>query len=289
MASRTTVAARSVATAILALVTGCTSPDANAPNMYATPSVPVCDKATLATRAPGRWTVGTGKRVTAPWFLADRPQSGQGFESAVAYAVAERLGFTAADVTWTRVDAEEALAAGPKPFDVAIDRFVQTPARKKHVDMSTWYYLDRQAVVALRTSGFADAGSLAELRGARLGAAAGSTGLLAATDLVRPTHAPTTFDEVDDARRALFRHQLDGVVVDLPAAFALVRERPGDLVLVGQLPRTGVPAQFGLVLAKSSPLTVCVRKAVDELRADGSLLVLEKQWLVRTAGVPELS
>ena len=285
MASRTAAAT----TVLLTLLAGCSGPAPGTPNVYATPSTPVCTKQTLTTRTPGRWTVGTSPRAAAPWFSAGRPENGRGFESAVAYAVAERLGFAAAEVSWTRVPADEAVTAGAKPFDVGIDLFAHSRERKKLVDMSSWYYLDRQAVVALKGSAFAAADTLAELRNARLGARSGSTGALAAATVVQPATAARLFDDVDDARRALWRRQLDGVVVDLPQAFAMAAAQPDGLVVVGQLPRVGVPDQFGLVLEKGSPLTPCVRKAVDDLRVDGTLLVLEKQWLVEAAGVPELA
>jgi polar amino acid transport system substrate-binding protein len=289
MVSRTTTVGTGAAGAVLLLLAGCAEPRAGAVSVYATPSVPVCTKQTVATRTPGRLTIGTGDPAVAPWFSRNRPENGTGFESAVAYAVADRLGFAAAEVSWVRVDAKDAVTAGTKPFDVGIDMFAHSPERKKLVEMSSWYYLDRQAVVTLRTSAFADVDTVAALREARLGVLAASTGALAAGDLIRPTGAPRPFDEIDDARRALWRKEIDGIVVDLPSAFAMVAGKPDGLVVAGQLPRVGVPEQFGLVMAKGSALKPCVKKAVDDLRADGTLLDLEKQWLVRAAGVPELT
>ncbi len=289
MVSRTTTVVTGTAGAVLVLLAGCAEPRAGAVSVYATPSVPVCTKQTVVTRTPGRLTIGTGDPAAAPWFSKNRPENGNGFESAVAYAVADRLGFAADEVTWVRVDAQDAVTDGAKPFDVGIDMFAHSPERKKLVDMSSWYYLDRQAVVTLRTSAFTDVETVAALRDARLGVLAASTGQPAAADLIRPTVAPRIFDELDDARRALWRKEIDGIVVDLTSAFAMVAAKPDGLVVVGQLPRIGVPQQFGLVMAKGSALKPCVKKAVDDLRADGTLLDLEKQWLVRAAGVPELS
>jgi polar amino acid transport system substrate-binding protein len=61
-------------------------------------------------------------------------------------------------------------------------------------------------------------------------------------------------------------------------------------VIVGQLPaRTGTEDQFGMVLAKGSPITPCVSAAVDALRDDGTLDKLEKQWLTGTDGAPILT
>jgi polar amino acid transport system substrate-binding protein len=288
MASRTPVALGAAGT-LLALLAGCASyGGGRSTAVKASPSAAACVKDVLSTRTAGRLTVGTGDPATAPWFSANKPQNGEGFESAVAYAVAGRLGFAAADVTWIRVDADDATGAGPKPFDVGIDLFAHTPERKKLVDMSSWYYLDRQAVVTLKDSPFAHATTIAALRQARLGARTGTTGVLAATELIRPAAPPQTFDSRDDATRALQTGRIDALVTDLPAAFAMTAGGPQGPVIAGQLPRVGVPDQFGLVLEKDSPLTVCVRKAVDGLREDGTLLMLEKQWLARATGVPEL-
>jgi polar amino acid transport system substrate-binding protein len=288
MASRVTVTAIGAATTLLSLLTGCAGPAPGGPNVYASPTVPICTKQTLDTLSPGHLTVATGPRPAAPWFSGP-PTGGRGFESAVTYAVAERLGFPATDVRWITVSDSEALAAGPKPFDVAVDLFAHSPARKKLVDMSSWYYLDRQAVVVLATSSFADAGSIAGLRAARLGARTGSTGQIAIAELIKPSEAPRFYDRADDVSQALWRRQIDGLVVDLPAAFAMVAARPEGLALAGQLPRVGVPDQFGLVMAKGSSLRPCVKKAVDDLRVDGTLLDLEHHWLMTETKVPELS
>ena len=289
MVSRTTTVVTGAVGTVLVLLAGCAQPRAGAVSVYATPTVPVCTKQTVVTRTPGRLTIATGDPAVAPWFSQNRPDNGNGFESAVAYAVADRLGFAAADVSWVRVDAQDVLTGGAEPFDVAIDMFAHSPERKKLVDLSSWYYLDRQAVVTLRTSAYSGVDTLAALRDARLGVLAGSTGQLAAADLIRPTSAPRSFDELDEARRSLWRKEIDGIVVDLPSAFAMVAAKPDGLVVAGQLPRIGVPQQFGLVMAKGSALKPCVKKAVDDLRADGTLLDLEKQWLVRAARVPELT
>lgn len=77
-------------------------------------------------------------------------------------------------------------------------------------------------------------------------------------------------------------------MVDLPTAFYMTAAELDGGLIVGQLPQVGVPEQFGIVLDKDSPLTECVSEAVDQLRQDGTLAVLEKTWLAGTGGAPEL-
>ena len=87
---------------------------------------------------------------------------------------------------------------------------------------------------------------------------------------------------------ALKNGQIDALVIDLPTAFYMTAAQLDNGKIVGQLPTAdGTPEQFGLVLDKGSPLTTCVSKAVDALRADGTLDELVEQWLSQ-GGAPVL-
>jgi polar amino acid transport system substrate-binding protein len=291
MVRRDTAAALGSAALLLAALAGCApagngSPSAGA---SASPSANPCPPGALPTRTPGKLTVGTDNPAYEPWFSGNKPENGKGFESAVAYAVADRLGYPAANVTWTRVTFNNAIAPGPKTFDVDINQFSITAERRQAVDFSSPYYLVRQTVITLKASKIAGARTVAELKNARLGAQVGTTSYQAITDLIKPGPKPLVYNSNDDARAALQNRQIDGLVVDLPTAFYMTAAQLDGGVIVGQLPQVGVPEQFGMVLDKDSPLTSCVSAAVDQLRQDGTLAVLEKQWLAGTGGAPELS
>ena len=192
-------------------------------------------------------------------------------------------------MTWVSVTFNNAIAPGPKTFDFDINEFSITDDRKKAVDFSSPYYLVRQTVITTKGSKIASAKSIADLQSAKLGAQVGTTSYQAITDLIKPTTKPSVFNNNDDAKAALVNGTVDGIVVDLPTAFYMTGAELKDGVIVGQLPQVGVPEQFGLVLDKGSPLTGCVSTAVDQLRQDGTLAVLEKTWLASTGGAPELS
>jgi polar amino acid transport system substrate-binding protein len=97
------------------------------------------------------------------------------------------------------------------------------------------------------------------------------------------------FNNNDDAKAALDNGQIDGLVLDLPTAFA-VQAQMTDGVIVGQLPAgTENAEQFGIVLDKGSALTACVSRAVDELDADGDLPRLQQEWLDSAGNAPVLS
>ncbi|GAB7052231.1 ABC transporter substrate-binding protein [Catenuloplanes indicus JCM 9534] len=248
-----------------------------------------CDPASLKTLTAGKLTIGTDQPAYEPWFSDDKPESGEGFESAVAYAVATELGYTKENVVWTRVRFDSAIAPGPKTFDIDINQFSITEERRKAVDFSSPYYLVRQAIVAKNSSPVAGVTDLAGLKDAKLGAQVGTTSYQVITDLVKPSQQAQVFNSNDDAKQALENGTIDGLVVDLPTAFYMTAAELTDAKIVGQMPQVGVPEQFGIVLDQGSPLTGCVSQAVDALRTDGTLTTLEKQWLAQVAGAPELS
>lgn len=291
-ATRICVAALSV----LALAAACAPEDAAPPAASATgtasgsPTADSCAKEQLQLVTPGTFTVGTDKPAYAPWFVDDDPSNGKGFESAVAYAVADKLGFSTSEVTWIVVPFTNAYAPGPKKFDVDINQVSISEQRKKAVDFSSGYYEVAQTVISIKGSKIDGATSIAALKEARLGAQVGTTSYNAITEQVQPSIKPRVYDTNDLAVQALQNKQVDGIVVDLPTAFYITAAQLEDGVIVGQLPPgTGTPEQFGLVLAKDSPLTSCVSQAVDALKSDGTLEKLETEWLAGTDGAPVLS
>lgn len=252
----------------------------------ASSSADACSKDSLTTLTKGVFTFGTDQPAYPPWFVDDDPANGKGFESAVAYAVADKLGYAKDDVKWVRVPFNAAIAPGPKTFDANLNEFSITDERKQAVDFSSPYFDVTQAVVAVKTSPAAKAKSLADLKGLKLGAQVGTTSYTAAAAL-NPNVA--VFNNNDDAKAALSNGQIDALVLDLPTAFEVQSELT-DGVIVGQLPNSGEkPEQFGIVLDKGSPLTACVSKAVDELNQNGELSKLQKTWLADAGAAPMLS
>ncbi len=284
-----------LATAVLAVSTAlaaCAPADQDAAGSSGGSASPAssasCGKDSLPLVSTGKFTVGTDDPAYEPWFVDNNPSNGKGFESAVAYAVAKQLGFAPSEVTWVKVPFTSAYAPGKKKFDVDINQVSITSARKQAVDFSSGYYTVAQAVVTTKGSSIAKATSVAALKNAKLGAQVGTTSYQAITDQIKPAKAGAAYDTNDLAVEALKNHQLDGIVVDLPTAFYMASAQLDDGLIVGQLPSPGsAPDQFGMVLAKGSPLTACVSQAVDALRADGTLAKLQDQWLTG-AGAPLL-
>ncbi len=242
----------------------------------------------LQTLTPGKLTIGTGLPAYEPWVVGDAPESGEGFEAAVAYAVAEQLGFAPEDVIWVRTTFDEAIAPGAKNFDFNLQQYSITEERKAAIDFSSPYYNTAQAVITIAGSPAANAKSLADLQGLLIGAATGTTSLAAIEDIIKPTAGAQAFNSNDDAKAALATGQVDAIVVDLPTALYLTAvELDGGLIL-GQLEGAQSGDSFGLVLDKGSPLTTAVTAAVDALRDNGKLAELEKTWLSDFVGAPIL-
>lgn len=254
-----------------------------------TPDSASASEGSLKTVTPGKLTIATGEPAYSPWVENNDPASGKGFEAAVAYAVAGKLGFANADVVWVRSTFDAAVAPGAKDWDFNLQQFSITEERRNAVDFSSPYYTTAQAVVTLKGSPVSGATTVAELKGALLGAQTGTTSHRMLTETVAPTTAPSVFNNSQDTVQALKGGQVDAIVVDLPTALYLVAAELDGGVVVGQFADTSGGDQFGLVLPKGSALTAAVTGAVDALRADGTLDSLTKTWLSETVNVPVLS
>ncbi|MGC4153538.1 MAG: ABC transporter substrate-binding protein [Propionicimonas sp.] len=241
------------------------------------------------TFTPGKLTIATGNPAYSPWVENDAPESGEGFEAAVSYAVAEKLGFAKEDVVWVRTTFEEATTPGPKEWDLNIQQFSITEERKQAVDFSSSYYTTAQAVLTYEGSPLAGATTLAELKEGTLGAMVGTTSLSALEQQIAPTTPADIFNTNADLAQALKNKQVDAIVVDLPTALYLAAVEIDGGKIIGQLADATGGDQFGFVLPKGSALTAPVSEAVDVLAADGTLGALEQQWLSESISVPVLS
>jgi polar amino acid transport system substrate-binding protein len=249
-----------------------------------------CAKERLRLINPGQLTIGTDKPAYEPWYKNDDPADGQGFEAAVAYAIAEDLGFRRDEVKWTVVHFNDSYTPGHKKFDFDINQISITPDRARNVTFSNGYYTVNQAVVALKSSSIANVETIRDLRHARLGSQVGTTSLSFINQVVRPAIKPVAFPDTDGAKRAMSASRVDGIVTDLPTAFYLTAAEIDGSKIVGQFePQGGSTEQFGLLFEKNNPLVGCVNQALTELRNTGQLQRLEDTWLAESAGAPRLS
>jgi len=272
------------------------------PAVAPSPSPDPCAPANLKLVTAGTLTIGTDNPAyppyfapreggnTPPWegdFVGD-PTTGEGFESAVAYAVADKLGFAKDKVAWIAVKFDNSYAPGPKAFDFYVAQVSYKPERSQTADLSDGYYFVNQAVVTLTSSPLAKATTLSELAAYKFGAQAGTTSYDTIVNTIKPTKDPAVFDSNDAAITALKNKQIEGIVVDLPTAFFMTAVQLDSGLIVGQFRApTGSDAEhFSMVLAKDSSLTACVNQALAALKADGALDQITTTWLSDKASAP---
>jgi polar amino acid transport system substrate-binding protein len=278
------------------LLSACSKSTTGATGGAGTPSAgstPDCTPSALTLVTSGKLTVGTDVPAYQPWFAGTgkdgqwngvpdngtgNPYSGQGYESAVAYAIAQKLGFTKDQVTWVPVNFNESYKPGPKNFDFDINEVSVTPERATAVTFSDGYFDDNQALVVNKGTPIASATSIADLKQYKLGVQIGTTSFSFVQDHIKPTTQPNVYDNSTDVIQALNNGQIDGYVVDAPTAYVNVligQAKKG--VVVGQFANTG--EHFGLVMSLGSPLVTCVNQAIASLKSDGTLDSLRTQWL----------
>ena len=234
-----------------------------------------------------RLTVATGNPAYPPWVMNDAPESGEGFEAAVAYAVAERMGFGADSVDWVRTSFDEAIQPGAKNFDFNLQQYSIKPERLEVIDFSTPYYTTTMAVVVRDGSTAAGTDATASaLKKLKFGAAAGTTSQPFLEKVLQPEQATLLYDDNADVVAAITANQIDAIVFDLPSALFVSAVQLEGGKLLGQFPveKNEAPDNFGLLMAKDSPLKECVDEAIMSLHEDGTLKDLESKWLADATG-----
>jgi len=251
----------------------------------------------LPLKEEGVLTVATGEPAFPPWVEGPEaaetgegdPYSGEGFESALVYAVAEQLGIDEGSVEWVRTGFDEAIAAGETDYDFNIQQYGITPQRDEVVDFSDGYYTVEQAIVGADDGEIADATSLEDLQGFQLGAAVGTTSLDYIEQVIQPDSEALVFDDNAAAKAAFDAGQVDGIVFDLPTAYYITAvEIPGSSI-VGVLPVVGDAEELGMLFEDGSPLVPCVNEALAALEEDGTLAALEEEWLQAGGDIPTIS
>lgn len=270
--------------AVLAIVAASCAPEEEAPPAASTtPSLDACATENLTLVSPGTLTVGTDDPSFPPWIIKNDPTNGKGFESAVAYEVAERLGFARSDVEWVVVPFNNSYAPGPKDFDFDINNIAVTEERDQAVDFSDGYYDLTQGLLVLKGSSIEDATTMDEIKDSVFGAQIGTTSLAFINTVIQPTQPAKVYDTTNDAKTALRNGQVDGLVLDLPTAYFEAFINTPNGALVGQFPSTEA---IGMLFEEGSPLRDCVNAVLAEMESDGTLKRLQDKWLADYLNVP---
>ncbi|HEX5016037.1 MAG TPA: transporter substrate-binding domain-containing protein [Actinomycetes bacterium] len=285
--ARPTLRSALVAVASLAAVmtlASCAQEDE--PEAASSPSADPC--AEITTVKDGTLTVGTSDPAFPPYVIDNDPTNGKGFESAVAYAVAEEMGFAEQDVDWTFAGFAQLFAPGDKNFDFALNQISITPRREQAVTFSEPYYEAANGVLVLEDSEFADATTLAELQDAEIGVQIGTTAGEQVESTIAPTQDIRVFDDTTASTTALVNGQIDALVTDLPTTLYLAAVEVDGGTVIGQLPGDQAADTWGLVLEKDNPLVNCVNEALTTLRDSGELQQITDRWMTEYTKAPVL-
>jgi polar amino acid transport system substrate-binding protein len=265
-----------------------TASSGTASSASATASAASCSNASIQSElfAKGTLTVATDKPAYPPWFENNQPSNGQGYESAVAYAVAAQLGFAKSGVTWAYEPFNDSYAPGPKKFDFDINEISYSAARAQVVTFSDSYYDVQQSLVALKGSPIVSQHTPAELKTYVYGDQVGTTSLAFINSAIQPTKTPKVFESLNDVKQALQDKQIAALVTDTPTAQYISSSEISGSVMVAQFPSTG--EHYGLLFAKGNPLVGCVNKALATLRSNGTLAQLQSKYLQIYTSVPTI-
>jgi polar amino acid transport system substrate-binding protein len=236
----------------------------------------------------GQLTVATGETVFPPWMMDDDPAGGEGFENGVVYALAEELGFARDDVVWTSSGFDEAIAAGPKPYDFNIQQYSITEERREVVDFSVPYYVEEKVLVTFPDSPGANAESLDDLVDLKYGAMIGTTDLDYIENVIGAADVDV-FDELADVFLAMEGGQIEATVVGLPTALFATAVQVPDAIIAGILPGSEGEEGLGLLVPKGSEFLPCLDEGLEALRADGTLDALADEWLAGGGEIPTIS
>jgi polar amino acid transport system substrate-binding protein len=269
------------ACAAIAVTGGLAACGSSGGNASAGASAASCTKPALSHQlhTSGELTVATDNPVYPPWFVNNKPANGKGYESAVAYAIAAKLGFPKSKVVWVTEAFPKSYAPGPKAFDFDINEVSVTPQRAQAVTFSNSYYPVQQAIVARKGTPIVTKHSPAQLKTYLYGDQIGTTGLAYITSKIQPTNQPKVFDTLSQSAAALEAGRIDALITDTPTAQYMTTQqlKHPPTVLVAQFPTVG--EHYGLVFEKDNPLVACVNSAIASLQSDGTLSALQRKYL----------
>jgi len=282
------IAASSALVASLTAVSGV----ATAAVAHTASAAATCTKANAASlHSAGHLTVATDSPAYTPWFVNNKPSNGKGYESAVAYAIASQMGFSASKVKWAYEPFSNSYQPGSKAFDFDLNEISVTPDRADAVSFSNSYYDVTQSIIALKKNAIVTKHSPAQLKTYQYGDMVGTTGLDYINNQIQPTKQVKVYQSLTDAFNALVAKQVDAIVVDTPDGQYAVSKGSGELpdnssVQVGQFPSVG--EHFGALFTKGNPLVGCVNDAIATLRSNGTLDKISKQYLGIYNKVPQI-
>lgn len=238
-----------------------------------------CDPAPLKTS--GTLNVAAEHPYYEP-FLIGQQASPTGFEAEVVNEIARRLNIST--VKWNNIPFDQLYAPGTKTWDLGVSEITITPERDQAIDFSEPYFTANQGILVKSDSKYANATSIADIKDAKFGAEAGTTGLVYVQQNVMPTQDISQFDTTDAAAQALKVGTIDIQVIDVPIAIG-IRDQSTDVQLqvIGQFVTN---ENYGLAFEQGSTLKPCVDTAIKAMDTEGFLKTAQDKWFPGSTDLP---
>lgn len=223
---------------------------------------------------PGVLTVATNLPGPGFWDGNSPSTMTGGFEYGMAQYMAKalHLRLKVINVGW------DGLVAGEvKGFDLALSTINITPGRQKVALFSTPYFASNQGVLVRTGTKVTSANA----RSLRWGVEQSSTSYAYLAGTLKPLQQPRVYQDQPSMFAALAAHQIDAVLLDTVEVLAEAKQAGGALRVVGQYRTGGV---YGALLPKGSPNLKIVNTLIKQMKSNGTLTHLDKEYLVPEFG-----
>jgi polar amino acid transport system substrate-binding protein len=237
--------------------------------------------AELDLQAEGQLTIGAEFPVKG--FVELPIDDPKGFEVDLADAIAKELGVP--KVEWKNTPFTGLFRPGPKDFDMAINEITITPERSQVVDFSGPYFDANQGFLIAKGGPAEGVQSIAEMKDLQFGVQATTTGADYVNDQIQPEKQVREFSTLGAATQALANGQIDAFVMDVAIGAEIVKERGDEVDMTGQFTTN---EQYGILFEKGNALREPVNRALEKIKANGTLERLQAKWFPGTEDLPEL-
>ena len=224
--------------------------------------------AELATVEAGKLTMATNATFP-PYEMTTDAGTIEGIDVDTAKAIAEKLGL---ELQIDDMDFDAALLSVQQgKADIVMAGVTVTDERKAVMDFSDSYATGIQSIIVPNDS---DIASPDDLSGKKIGTQRGTTGYIYCSDDFGEDSV-VAYDNGLTAVQALNNGQVDAVVIDNAPAKEYVAANPGLKVL----DTSYAEEDYAIGMAKGSALEDAVNKALEELKADGTLQAIVDKYI----------
>ena len=222
----------------------------------------------LTTVEAGKLTMATNATFP-PYEMTTDAGEFEGIDIETAQAIADKLGL---ELQIDDMDFDAALLSVQQgKADIVMAGVTVTDERKAVMDFSDSYATGIQSIIVPEGS---DIASPDDLAGKKIGTQRGTTGYIYCTDDFGED-AVVAYDSGLTAVQALNNGQVDAVVIDNAPAKEYVAANPGLKVLETSY----AEEDYAIGMAKGSALEDAVNKALEELKADGTLQAIVDKYI----------